>query len=55
MKFSHLTISLVISQESTSGEEVNKIRWIIEVNDLDKLHKGNIMFENQYSIVSSSL
>ena len=50
MKFSHLTISFVISQESTSGEE-NKIRWIIEVNDLYKLHKGDIMFENQYSIV----
>ena len=54
MKFSHLTISFVISQENTSGEE-NKIRWIIEVNDLYKLHKGDIMFENQYSIVSSSL
>ena len=45
MKFSHLTISLVISQESTSGEE-NKIRWIIKVNDLYKLLQGDIMFEN---------
>ena len=51
MKFSHLTISLVISQESTSGEEVNKIRWIIEVNDLYKQNKGDNRYENRYSIV----
>ena len=40
----------MISQESTSGEE-NKIRWIIEVKDLYNLHKVDIMFESQYSIV----
>ena len=50
MNFSHLSISLVTSPETTSGEE-NKIRWIIEVNDLYKQHKGDNMFENQYSIV----
>ncbi len=37
MKFCHLSISLTNSPENTAGDE-NKIRWIIEVNDLYKQH-----------------
>ena len=41
---------MVTSPENTTGDE-NKIRWIMEVNDLYKQHKGDNRHENQYSIV----
>jgi hypothetical protein len=41
---------LVTSLENTTGDE-NKIRWIMEVNDLYKQHKGDNRYENQYLIV----
>jgi len=41
---------LATSTENTIGDK-NKIRWIIEVNDLYKQHKGEARYENQYSIV----
>ena len=41
---------IVTSPENTTGDE-NKIRWIMEVNDLYKQHKGDNRYENQYSIV----
>ncbi len=50
MKFCHILISLVFSPENTTGDK-NKIRRIIEVNDLNKQHKGDDRYENQYSIV----
>ncbi len=50
MKFCHLSLSLATSPENTTGDK-NKIRWIIEVNDLYKIHKGDNRYENQYSIV----
>ncbi|MDN5847532.1 MAG: hypothetical protein L0H53_14805 [Candidatus Nitrosocosmicus sp.] len=50
MKFYQALISLVTSPGNTTGDE-NKIRRIIEVNDLYKQHKGDNKYENQYSIV----
>ncbi len=41
---------MVTSPENTTGDE-NKIRWIMEVNDLYKQHKGDNRYENQYLIV----
>jgi len=41
---------LATSTENTMGDK-NKIRWIIEVNDLYKQHKGEARYEDQYSIV----
>lgn len=41
---------MAISTENTIGDK-NRIRWIIEVNDLYKQHKGEAKYENQYSIV----
>lgn len=41
---------MVTSHENTTGDE-NKIRWIMEVNDLYKQHKGDNRYENQYLIV----
>lgn len=38
------------STEDTIGDK-NKTRWIIEVNDLYKQHKGEARYEDQYSIV----
>ena len=50
MKFFNSSISLVTSPENTTPDE-NKIRWIIEVNDLYKQNKGDNRYENRYSIV----
>ncbi len=50
MKFCNVLISLAASTENTIGDK-NKIRWIIEVNDLYKQHKGEARYEDQFSIV----
>jgi len=50
MKFFNSSISLATSPENTTPDE-NKIRWIIEVNDLYKQNKGDNRYENRYSIV----
>jgi hypothetical protein len=50
MKFCQILLSLSASIENNIKDE-NKIRWIIEVNDLYKQHKGEAQYENQYSIV----
>jgi hypothetical protein len=41
---------LIPPPENKTGDE-NKIRWIMEVNDLYKQHKGDNRYENQYLIV----
>ena len=50
MKFFNSSLSLATSPENTTPDE-NKIRWIIEVNDLYKQNKGDNRYENRYSIV----
>ena len=48
MKFFNSSISLVTSPENTTPDE-NKIRWIIEVNDLCKQNKGDNRYESVFN------
>lgn len=45
---------MVASNNITTSENKNEVRWIIEVNDLHKQHPEESKYEDRYSIVRKS-
>lgn len=45
---------MVASNNITTSENKNEIRWIIEVNDLHKQYPEESKYEGRYSIVRKS-